>query len=374
MFSNDDRFYLYGGLSTPTDSMNDAPADTVLGYEPYQDGESGSGFTITDSGITHGAGVSSPSGNLGFYISGLRAPDWGPQMIKVDMSGQNPVWSNSTLPAHVPARAGAEAVWVPVSKSGAIVLIGGESNLGSIYAAGLSEAQQDESEQVSPGFMETVSVYDIASDTCQPSDNVYVLSLSTFEWILLYIGGGRTNGRKEHTCIRPYPDQMLVLGGRGLDSGIQLCIDMIQVFNLNTLAFQDTYDTVTWSPYEVPNMVSGRIGGGFLCFHRWGGGLIGGLPGLSAVIAAIGTVWFLRRRKAKGSQEQDQEQSELSSKRALFPPAEVGGAATKTVPEAGSFPVYEMNDRSEHPIELPTSHNEDPGEPRTTLRRECSAT
>jgi hypothetical protein len=28
--------------------------------------------------ITHGAGVSVPSENLGFYFGGMRGPDWGP--------------------------------------------------------------------------------------------------------------------------------------------------------------------------------------------------------------------------------------------------------------------------------------------------------
>jgi hypothetical protein len=52
---------------------------------------------------------------------------------------------------------------------------------------------------------------------------------------------------------------MLVLGGRG-PSAID-CIDIIRVFNLNTAMFQDSYNTVTWSDYQVPILVSGRIGG-----------------------------------------------------------------------------------------------------------------
>lgn len=129
--------------------------------------------------VAYGAGVSSPSENLGFYISGLRAPNWGPiwdnatatklskSMIKVDIStGQDsPVWSNLTLPPHVPPRVGAQAVWLPVSESGAIVLIGGVTVLESVYPAGLSEEDKTRSKSVSPGFMQTVSVYDIASDT-----------------------------------------------------------------------------------------------------------------------------------------------------------------------------------------------------------------
>lgn len=176
---------LRSGFYPPTDSMDDAPANAALAYEPSQDWDPGSGeFTVTDPSnvtryVTHGAGVSSPSENLGFYVSGLRAPDWGPiwedgnatslseNMIKIDMStGQDsPVWSNLTLPPHVPPRAGAEAVWLPVSESGAIVLIGGVTVLESLYAGRLTEDDEARSKSESPGFMQTVSVYDIASDT-----------------------------------------------------------------------------------------------------------------------------------------------------------------------------------------------------------------
>jgi len=173
------------GLYPPTDSMDDAPAAAALAYEPSQDRDPGSGeFTTMDTSnvtryVTYGAGVSSPSENLGFYVSGLRAPNWGPiwdnvtatelseNMIKVDMStGQDsPTWSNLTLPPHVPPRVGAEAVWLPVSESGAIVLIGGVTILESVYSTRLDEKDKTRSKSVSPGFMQTVSVYDIAGDT-----------------------------------------------------------------------------------------------------------------------------------------------------------------------------------------------------------------
>ncbi len=106
--------------------------------------------------------------------------------------------------------------------------------------------------------------YDGLGRINQPVDNVYVLSIPAFEWTLVYSGGGQLNGRREHTCIKPYPDQMLVLGGRALDKGPQSCVDMIRVFNLNTLTFQDTYDTETWSQYEVPSMISSIIGGKYV--------------------------------------------------------------------------------------------------------------
>ncbi|KAL2823247.1 hypothetical protein BDW59DRAFT_148895 [Aspergillus cavernicola] len=325
MFANDNMFYLYGGLTEPTAAHDDPPADTVLAYELYQYGADSNlwrpGFLSTDLDnitryVTNGAGVSSPSENLGFYISGMRAPNWGPiwgnnsatnlsqHMIQVDMADMNnPVWSNLTIPNYVPARANAEAIWVPVSESGAVVLIGGVINPESFFYDGLSDNQTAESERVSPGFMQTISVYDIAGETwyiqnttgdippqltqfCSvyasasdgsshniyiyggydgidptnyPSDDVYVLSLPSFEWIQLYTGNNTAHGRKQHKCVKPYPDQMLVLGGQALSDAD--CLDMINVFNLNTGRFQETYNPAEWNDYEVPDLVWGRIGG-----------------------------------------------------------------------------------------------------------------
>jgi hypothetical protein len=82
--------------------------------------------------ITNGAGVTSPSENLGLYISGVHAPGWSEtlddgnlrnlsqRMITVDMSEQ-------------------------------------------LYTK-LSSDQVKESTNNDPAFMETVSVYDIAED------------------------------------------------------------------------------------------------------------------------------------------------------------------------------------------------------------------
>ncbi|KAL3473693.1 hypothetical protein BJX99DRAFT_272108 [Aspergillus californicus] len=317
MFANDYGFYLYGG--------DEAAGNTVLQYRRYQDGEAtvwSAGFESSNLDgdvtryVTNGAGVSSPSENLGFYISGMRDPEWGPiwrnfsatnlsqQMITLDMSDQqDAAWSNVTLPDSVQARANAEAVWVPVSESGIVVLIGGVINPESLLEDGLNDTQEAQSERVNPGFMDTVSVYDVANqqwynqnttgDTPPPltqfcsvyatssdgsshniyiyggydginptnraSDDVYVLSLPSFEWILLYTGSNQTHGRKEHKCVKPYPDQMFVLGGEILDS--VNCVPMVEVFNLNTGRFQDSYSPADWSDYEVPVLVSGRIGG-----------------------------------------------------------------------------------------------------------------
>jgi hypothetical protein len=175
------------GLDSIADDSTSSPADAIRVYERYPQEDDDSswkpGFVdnINLDGITryvtNGAGVSSPSENMGFYVSGMRAPDWGPiwdnetatnisdQMITVHMDRESPTWSNITLPDHVLGRANAEAVWIPVSESGAVVLIGRVTQLESLYYEGLSSDQVAESTRDSPAFMETVSIYDVASNT-----------------------------------------------------------------------------------------------------------------------------------------------------------------------------------------------------------------
>jgi hypothetical protein len=270
--------------------------------------------------VTHGAAVSVPSENRAFYFSGTRGQNWGeilyPEpranvtantLISVDMSAMRAAkWSNATLPSNVPGRANAELVWIPVSLSGALVAIGGVANPEDLYAAGLTPAQERENNSTDPGFMRTVPVYDVANEKwymqnttgdyppplsrfCsvvteskdrssfniyiyggydgtypekRPSDDVYILSLPSFTWIKVY-SGTSTHGRYSHKCVKAYPDQMLVFGGRAGD-GDTLCVEggIIQVFNMNKARFEDKYDPTKWSEYKVPDLVIAKIGGG----------------------------------------------------------------------------------------------------------------
>lgn len=127
--------------------------------------------------ITNGAGVTSPSENLGFYMSGVHAPGWAEtltdgnlrnlsqRMITVDMSEmQRPVFSNVSIPSYVKPRANAEAVWVPVGDRGIVVLIGGVTYPEQLYSSGLSDSQIEESMSNDPELMQTVAIYDIAGD------------------------------------------------------------------------------------------------------------------------------------------------------------------------------------------------------------------
>jgi hypothetical protein len=94
-------------------------------------------------------------------------------------------------------------------------------------------------------------------------DDVYILSMPSFTWVKAF-SGGEENGRYGHRCVKPYPDQMFVVGGYVKDAPDK-CVDgVVQVFNLNTLSFQDSYDPKTWSYYDVPSAVTKVIGGEYV--------------------------------------------------------------------------------------------------------------
>ncbi|KLJ13019.1 hypothetical protein EMPG_12031 [Blastomyces silverae] len=327
MFANDYMFYLYGGLTSFTDTSSPPEADRVLAYERDQYGPArirwspGFRFDRTNNDvtryITHGAGVSVPSENKGFYFSGKRGVNWGEiqfpepianitsnKLISIDMSKMiAPEWSNSSFPDFIPGRAAGELVWIPVSTSGALIAIGGVP-----YSPDISNAQRDnimdqigENNRTGPEFMRSVPIYDIgngkwymqnttgdyppalahfcsvvaaAQDGSSYNiyiygghsgnhlsefsyDNTYILSVPSFTWIHAY--DGDTRGRQGHKCIKTYPDKMFVIGG--LERHQEERIPIIRVFNLNTLRFQNTYHPEEWSEYEVPDLVTAKIGG-----------------------------------------------------------------------------------------------------------------
>ena len=330
MFTNDDELYLYAGLLRLTDSQTDPDSSSILGYEAYQYGPYRSAWApgfYQDSlpndvtrYISNGAGVSIPSENLGFYFSGMRAPDFGPihsgdmsatvaanSLISVDLSTmRNETWSNNTMPSKVVPRANAELAWIPIAERGILVAIGGVINPEAILGigAGLNDTQKKQSKSTSPGFMTTIPVFDIVGQTwylqntsgtpppqltefCSvvanasdyssfniyvyggydgldpddsPSDDVWVLSLPSFTWIKVY-SGSTPHGRSGHTCKSVYPDQMFVIGG--VHENVENCLDsgLIEVFDLNALAFKDSYDPRKWSAYQVASAISNVIGG-----------------------------------------------------------------------------------------------------------------
>jgi hypothetical protein len=154
MFANDYEWFTYGGLLSLTDAYPTPPDNAVAQFNQYAYGppkQFGDGYVLQylPTGmtryVTDGAAVSVPSENLGFYFGGLRSSIYGPiyydpgsanaslnaddlseTLIELDMSSQTKaVWHNYTLPSNVPGRANAEIVWIPVSKQGVLVAVGG---------------------------------------------------------------------------------------------------------------------------------------------------------------------------------------------------------------------------------------------------------
>lgn len=278
--------------------------------------------------VTAGASVSVPSENLAFYFGGLRATNHGPiygspasynesinantlsdSFITFDMAAQEKeVWTNRTLPTQVPGRVNAELVWVPQGKRGVLVAIGGVVDPVSQNAnMTLTTAQSTESVAQSLNFMTTVAVYDIETEQwyMQPtnsgsppaltqgctvvasssdytshniywyggfdginpsktfSDDVWILSLPSFMWMRV-LQGTNGHGRAGHKCIKPYPDQMMVIGGYTPSTTTGLtCVDggVVQVFNLSSAEWMPSYNPAVWSNVTVPGMIYNMIGG-----------------------------------------------------------------------------------------------------------------
>ncbi|TVY82831.1 Kelch repeat-containing protein [Lachnellula suecica] len=336
MFANDYDWMTYGGLLSLTNAFKPPGANSIASYQQYPQGAKtfSAGYLLDQLPteitryVTNGAAVSVPSENLGFYFGGLRAAEWGPifyqpgpknesiradvlsnTMIEVDMSVQGQeTWANNTLPTTVPGRVNAEIVWVPVSQQGVLVAIGGvidpqfDNVNGTLNATATSDSMAQ-----SPGFMTTVSVFDIASgswyeqltsgapgqmtqgcavvasaqdgtshniywyggfdgiDATKPfSDDVWILSIPSFMWMKVH-SGNSTHGRAGHRCVKPYPDQMFVIGGYTAlpSTGPPQCVggNIIQIFNLSSALWVDKYNPSVWSNYTVPSMISVMIGG-----------------------------------------------------------------------------------------------------------------
>lgn len=229
-------------------------------------------------------------------------------LITVDLSKEpSQRWKNVTLtPDFVKGRANPELVWVPYGKQGLLLAIGGVtypeyafSPRKSANAAAADEEGRD--------FMKVIDVYDIENDKWyqqptngqQPatlargctvvapsqdmssvsiywyggyngidplkdfSDDVYLLSLPSFHWMKVY-SGKPSHARAGHKCVMPYPDQMMVIGGYTPVTGARAsCVEgsVIQIFNLTSLKWLDSYDPTKYSDYGVPQMIHAMIGG-----------------------------------------------------------------------------------------------------------------
>lgn len=95
------------------------------------------------------------------------------------------------------------------------------------------------------------------------NDDVWVLSIPSFTWTKLSTGTP-SHARAGHVCAKPYPDQMIVVGGYTTLSGVVphcLFDGFVQVFNLSTGKWLSGYDPMIWSNYTVPTAILAKIGG-----------------------------------------------------------------------------------------------------------------
>jgi hypothetical protein len=251
--------------------------------------------------MTNGAGANAPSENLGFYFGGFDSSNLGPlsfdsadsynlsqSFIQVDTKEPgDAVWSAVNIePLDLKSRAEGGLVWLPAGKRGVLLLLGGvlkptdvsfyvpndasaeEGNdFTSVFSLYDLDSQQwftqslKDSSQKPDGpiaqFCTTVASYDNGShvhhdiyvfggwdgnSSASISSDVWVLTVPTFEWLKMPVTGRDVQARQGHQCFRPLPDQMFSIGGLGL---LQLTLpqrNIIDVFNLNDLTWQNSYD------------------------------------------------------------------------------------------------------------------------------------
>ncbi|KAI1807124.1 hypothetical protein F4811DRAFT_35680 [Daldinia bambusicola] len=275
--------------------------------------------------VTNGGAVNVPSENKAWYFGGYRSESGGPiyeyamndslnptntsdYLITLDMDTQTQeTWKNETI-GNISSRADPSVVWVPVGEQGILVVLGGVV-YPSYLGRNLVSANEAQSRKDSPGFMSNIDIYDIASkkwyqqpadgsppqsamgcavvapaqdyssfniyyyggynglnDTADFYDDVWILSLPSFMWMKVH-SGKPSHARAGHHCVMPYPDQMIVIGGRQANKGTTVpCLDgdppgILQVYNLTDNSWMEAYDPTSWNYYGVPEMIYLMIGG-----------------------------------------------------------------------------------------------------------------
>ncbi|KAK6340825.1 hypothetical protein TWF696_009143 [Orbilia brochopaga] len=258
-----------------------------------------SGARGEDWGEIRGPGVVRPQHNANVTSQ---------QFITADLSDQaRTSWTNTTLPSTVRPRVNGEIVYVPAGKLGALIVLGGVTTADWQPRSRGTQGSDAIQTAIStgPSFLSRVEVYDLSAKqwyiqnttgempptglaefcatvaTSQDGnshqiyvyggypgngvttplpvyDSVYVLSIPAFHWIKISTGSTLL-GRRGHKCVKPLPDQMFIIGGH--PPGDSQCIDIIRIFNLNTLEFSTEYKPATYEDYKVPSAIRNVIGG-----------------------------------------------------------------------------------------------------------------
>ncbi|EXJ78248.1 hypothetical protein A1O3_09409 [Capronia epimyces CBS 606.96] len=224
------------------------------------------------------------------------------QMLEVNMDAVgNAEWTSLQLPSWVSGRGSGQLPWVPFGPKGLLVAIGGVLNPidvydGSDYPDGESDLKT-ESDEISPSFMQDLKIFNVDNGswynqtttgkgppqlaefcavvahehgtrsaqiyiyggivgtdvTAKPINKVFILSVPSFHWTEV-TPLGTTSGRRGHICVMPYPDQMFVIGGTNFEHLLPEG-QWIQILNVSSLGWQDSYDPSKWSKYAIPDKI-----------------------------------------------------------------------------------------------------------------------
>lgn len=432
MGGNTDADLLNDQIYKPDGPTPSTIENLQLGLDNTYDLPAGSGV---NRNITHGAGANIPSEYLGFYFSGLETPsgtsmedydqDSAPnvttqQMIKVDLSRLGAAqWSNLPLSSGFHGRGGAQLPWIPVGPKGLLIAIGG---IAVPYDANIYvQSSEDE-----PDFVSSLSVFDVDSETwyTQPTsgtpppktagsctvvahengtesyqiymyggyegttlsgpayNSVWILSVPSFQWT--NVTPPASEGRYGHVCVTPYPDQMLVVGGKGTYDDTRLPSGkIVEVLNLTSLQWLPSYDPSIWNEYAIPHIVktqgdlsqkaSGmdpalqtlfdqpypiplpqyypykqKSSGG----NSWLAPVLGGVLGGVAVAVTGFLIWLFRRKRRAGSSQSGTSDTQVTRNGVQEWRRQVKSEASTAVMEIDSSDRSTVNTEPQEPVEI----------------------
>ncbi|KAF3934229.1 hypothetical protein ABW20_dc0109220 [Dactylellina cionopaga] len=240
----------------------------------------------------HGAAAQSPDG-VAYYLGGMDGNGkYLKQLVKLDLnSGEISVEETGNLPAVV----GSQMTWYPIGKKGILVTIGGEmlDSSGRIrtmpieniwvydilsskwYSQVASPADDTQGLPidrkyfcaVAPGYTESQPSYEFilhgghrtSSDDPFKLDDIWALTLPTFQWIQYYYGAtGNTDGYGAYnvSCAIPNGKYFMVVSTYGF--GQDFSSYPFGWYNLETLGWVD-YDPDA-KGYVRPQIVASTVG------------------------------------------------------------------------------------------------------------------
>lgn len=270
-----------------------------------------------------GADVSVPSQSTAYYFGGLMSENDTPLIypyptrnytsslptvvqrlfVECDQPMGSPTsCSYLSVPSRLAARAEAGLIWVPYGKRGLIILIGGTTQPADLQLNNANTSNSspsnfltdvwiydidgriwyNQSTSTTPGhelpaelasFCSVVvdtadkknqhiyiyGGYDPTAETITASDQVWILTLPSFKWVLANPGNPQ-HRRQNHKCVLPSPTQMISIGGM-IEGGGPVQDSILDLFDLNLLNWTSSYHGDTNAAYKVSESVISAVGG-----------------------------------------------------------------------------------------------------------------